>query len=672
MNSTRSASGQMPGRISRAISGIGATDFLRRFSRSATAIVVSTAMAATGVVAVETTAPTAAVVQAQTAPKPPVDTPIKEAIYSPGNAWGDQYTISGDIYIDNGGILRRYENGDKKINDIKVYAYWIDEDGMVSPTYYDVSRSLSNTNTQDGRYAIKLAPYKDAQGIEHTFEANAREKLVVFVSRDELNIDGKHYTVAYQESYPVGTSVKRNLASWNSAKNHVINWMIALHEYPNTDDLSWLHKPEADRVESPTRYETGGNVSGLVWWNNWDASGGTDSLAMSDQTEGDMRAKNVTVVGSYVNDDVVKLFDAWKEANKKATPEEFAKAQRDILQKFKADTGHTGIAETVYTKTDKNGFYKLQFAGIFGDRATYRGIVPQERFHKQAGYDEGWWSLGSLQTKHVNDRYMYIYPVIGDPETGVQSANINMGSWQTPMFQATGSGRGTNAISGSDGAHFVLQARSNTFDVTPYNVTTNPATVGDTATVRATDLVPDYAYKVIWTDSAGNEVAKCDVSSDNLGNIPAKTCPLTVPDTIGSAETYTASLYAGRTLVQADSFIATRNDLANPYGSVGDPYSGHYTQEPTKGATMVYKAENLPEGLSIDPKTGDITGTPTKAGTTEATITVTQMRDGKEEQTFTVKKNFTITDTPLAKGKSRVPYKHKLVTEGLPEGGFCF
>ncbi|MGS2665177.1 Rib/alpha-like domain-containing protein [Corynebacterium glucuronolyticum] len=668
MNNTRLASGRMPGRISRAMSGIGATDFVRRFSRSATAIVVSTAMAATGVVAVETTAPTAAVAQAQDAPKPPVDTPIKEAIYSPGNAWGDQYTISGDIYIDNGGILRRYEDGDKKINDIKVYAYWIDEDGMVSPTYYDVSRSLSNTNTQDGRYSIYLKPYTDAQGISHTFDANAREKLVVFTSRDELNIDGKHYAVAYQESYPVGTSVKRNLASWNSAKNRVINWMIALHEYPNTDDLSWLHKPEADRVESPTRYETGGNVSGLVWWNNWDASGGTDSLAMSDQPEGDMRAKNVTVVGSYVNDDVVNLFDAWKEANKKATPEEFAKAQRDILQTYKAATGHTGIAETVYTKTDKNGFYKLQFAGIFGDRATYRGIVPQERFHKQAGYDEGWWSLGSLQTKHVNDRYMYIYPVIGDPETGVQSANINMGSWQTPMFQATGSGRGTNAIGGSDGAHFVLQARSNTFDVTPYNVTTNPATVGDTATVRATDLVPDYAYKVIWTDSAGNEVAKCDVSSDNLGNIPAKTCPLTVPDTIGSAETYTASLYAGRTLVQADSFIATRNDLANPYGSVGDPYSGHYTQEPTKGATMVYKAENLPEGLSIDPKTGDITGTPTKAGTTEATITVTQMRDGKEEQTFTVKKNFTITDTPLAKGKSRVPYKHKLVTEGLPEG----
>ncbi|MDD7585506.1 MAG: Rib/alpha-like domain-containing protein [Corynebacterium glucuronolyticum] len=668
MNSTRSASGQMPGRISRAISGIGATDFLRRFSRSATAIVVSTAMAATGVVAVETTAPIAAVSHAQeAAPSLPVDTPIKEAKHSPGHSWGDQYTVSGDLYVDESGNARRYDNDDNRLNGVKVYAYWIDEDGMVSPTYYDVTRSLTNSDTRDGRYSIYLEPYTDAQGIQHTFDANAREKLIVFVSRDDLNIDGKQYTVAYQESYPVGTSVTRNLASWNSAKQHVINWMIALHEYPTMEDLAWLHKPEAERVEAP-KDEFDGNVSGLIWWNNWDAAGGTDSLSEVDGAVGDMRAKNVTVIGSYVNDDVALLFDVWKKSHRDASREEFAAAQKEILEKYEADTGRSGIAETVYTKTNKDGFYKLQFAGIYGDRASYRGIVPADLFHEQANYGEGSWALGGINTKHINKAYMYVYPVLGDQETGVLSANINMGSWQTPMFQSIGSGRGTNLANRSDGAHFVLQARSNTFDVTPYNVTTNPAKVGDTATVRATDLVPDYEYKVVWTDSAGNEVAKCDVSSDNLGNIPANTCPLTVPETIGAAETYTASLYAGKTLVQADSFMAIRSDLQNPYGSVGDPYKGSYTQEPTEGATMRYSAEGLPEGLSINADTGEITGTPTKAETKEAAITATQVRDGKEEQTFTVNKKFTITDTPLAKGKSRVPYTHKLVTEGLPEG----
>ena len=668
MNNTRLASGRMPGRISRAMSGIGATDFVRRFSRSATAIVVSTAMAATGVVAVQASAPVAAVAQAQDRGNVPVDTPIKNAILSPGHAWGDEYTVNGDIYVDKDGILRRYSDDDEKLNGIKVYAYWIDEDGTVSPTYYDVSRELTNSNTQKGRYSIYLKPFTDAQGISHTFDANAREKLVVFTSRDELDVDGKHYTVAYQESYPVGTSTFRNLASWNSAQKRVINWMIALHEYPNQDDLSWLQKPKDQWQEAP-KGEGSGFVAGLIWWNTWDAAGGTDSLSEVDGPIGDMRAKNVTVVGSYVNDEVTLLFDAWKEKHKNAPVEEFRAAQRQIVSDYEKIHGAgSAIAETVVTKTDKDGNYKLQFRGIYGDRASYKGIVTGDRHHQLAEYGAGSWALGGVNSKHINRQYMYVYPVIGDLETGVLSANVNMGSWQTPMFDGVGTGRGTDVVNRSDGAHFILQARSNTFDVTPYNVTTNPATVGDTATVRATDLIPDYQYKVVWTDSAGNEVAKCDVASDNLGNIPANTCPLTVPDTIGSAETYTASLYAGRTLVQADSFLATRNDQANPYGSVGDPYTGHYKQEAADGRTMEYEAEGLPEGLSIDPKTGEITGTPTKVGTTVATIKAKQMKDGKVEQTFPKEIPFTITDTPLPNGKSRVPYTHKLATEGLPEG----
>lgn len=668
MNNTRLASGRMPGRISRAMSGIGATDFVRRFSRSATAIVVSTAMAATGVVAVQASAPVAAVAQAQDRGNVPVDTPIKNAIHSPGHAWGDEYTVNGDIYIDREGTVRRYNNDDEKPNGIKVYAYWIDEDGTVSPTYYDVSRNLTNSDSQNGRYSIYLKPYTDAQGISHTFDANAREKLVVFTSRDELDVDGKHYTVAYQESYPVGTSTFRNLASWNAARKHVINWMIALHEYPNQDDLSWLQKPKDQWQEAP-KGEGSGYVEGLIWWNTWDAAGGTDSLSEVDGPIGDMRAKNVTVVGSYVNDEVTLLFDAWKKEHKNAPVEEFRAAQRQIVEDYEKIHGEgSAIAETVVTKTDKDGNYKLQFRGIYGDRASYNGIVTGNRHHQLAEYGAGSWAIGGVNSKHINQQYMYVYPVIGDLETGVLSANVNMGSWQTPMFDGVGTGRGTNVVNRSDGAHFILQARSNTFDVTPYNVTTNPATVGDTATVRATDLIPDYEYNVVWTDSAGNRVGECKVSSDSLGNIPVNTCPLTVPDTIGTAETYTASLYAGRTLVQADSFLATRNDQANPYGSVGDAYTGHYKQEPAEGRTMEYEAEGLPEGLSIDPKTGEITGTPTKAGTTVATIKAKQVKDGKVEQTFPKEIPFTITDTPLPKGKSRVPYTHKLATEGLPEG----
>ena len=80
----------------------------------------------------------------------------------------------------------------------------------------------------------------------------------------------------------------------------------------------------------------------------------------------------------------------------------------------------------------------------------------------------------------------------------------------------------------------------------------------------------------------------------------------------------------------ADSFTAVVPEPL-PLGSRYDTYSaddvaslfGDLPKEKAEGAEPEYSADKLPEGLEINHETGKITGTPTKAGTTEVIVTRT-------------------------------------------------
>lgn len=58
-----------------------------------------------------------------------------------------------------------------------------------------------------------------------------------------------------------------------------------------------------------------------------------------------------------------------------------------------------------------------------------------------------------------------------------------------------------------------------------------------------------------------------------------------------------------------------------PGGTVGSPYS--FTVTATGTAPIAFSATGLPAGLSIDPASGVITGTPTAVGSSSVTITAT-------------------------------------------------
>jgi alpha-tubulin suppressor-like RCC1 family protein len=94
--------------------------------------------------------------------------------------------------------------------------------------------------------------------------------------------------------------------------------------------------------------------------------------------------------------------------------------------------------------------------------------------------------------------------------------------------------------------------------------------------------------------------------------------PVALPG--GNAETMATGCWSDQTLVVLADLAVTSRSL--PAGEIGLPYSAQ-AQGTGGAAPYTWSANGLPPGLSIDPESGAISGTPTAAGTYTATITAT-------------------------------------------------
>lgn len=309
--------------------------------------------------------------------------------------WMGEYTVNGQIYVDASGAQNFYNPPwDTRMNGATINAYWIDNDGSVSPTYTTTSQ---NMNGEDGLYSILMQPWTDANGVVHTFDAIPGEQLKVWA----VAPDG--YYIAHTESNPIGTSTVRDNAAWNLAdgSHNVYNWTIALQEKPQ----DWLSLNPPTTTGLPAA--SGGFVEGTVFWDNNHAWGATQ-YPLFNPLLGDIGASNVQVVGSYVQDEVARRFDAWNAANPNATTDQIRAAQQQIMAQYQAETGKNPIAETAVATTDANGNYHLQFKGLYGDSYKSQGIYrPDQNGGVQwgdpvANATDGSWLQGNWWTKHIN------------------------------------------------------------------------------------------------------------------------------------------------------------------------------------------------------------------------------------------------------------------------------
>ena len=575
--------------------------------------------------------------------------------------WQGQYTVNGQIFVDRGGLQNFYNSGDEFKNGVTIKAYFVDKDGAVSPTYTTTSKNLAG---QDGRYSILMKPWTDAKGKVHTFEAIPGEQLRVWA------VAPNGYTISHTESYPIGTSTKRDNAAWNlaSGSNNVYNWEISLQELP-TD---WQWRDPATRTNSSSRIQDdGGWVRGTIYWDQahtWGATG----YPQYNPNLGDVPAPNVEVIGSYVNDEVARRFDAWLGKNPGASQKAFQAAQQQILANYQKETGQSGIAETVRGFTDANGNYLLQFNGIYGNSYSNAGISADKSLYGKVANSptDGTWYQSQARSKHINAKYMYVFP------TSATTQNVTMASMQVPMFQnitdtdltdSTGPVGAAGVLFNYSNVNFPMRPGTPKFDVVNYDNSNNPARPGDTAYTSATGLVPNTPYTIRWWDEAGNVVKEEKLITDGIGNLPKST--YTVDPKLATSQVYTASLVdkAGQEFA-VDSFIALPFKAVTPIGSVGDAYSGSIAQSIPAGAKVSYSASNLPPGLTLDPATGKITGTPTTAGTWDVAVvsTVTTANGQTLQLNNTVP--ISITDAPLVNGIVGDAYVQKVVPTGLPEG----
>ncbi len=474
----------------------------------------------------------------------------QDPIDSPGE-WLAKKTVNGKVFLDRDGNAAAAGSSDEPLAGVKVYAQWIDynnkkQRGAVSPVYTTQTKA-------DGTYTISLPDWTDALGTVHKWEATAGQKLRIWAE----NPDPANLQVAFIEGDSVfGGQGDRYLGTWNGTVGIQLaeNYNISYHER----EQDWLHLPE-DKSTTGEKQVGQGRVSGRVYYDQRGTYGNVLFVNHYQKRYGDVAVPNVKIRGSYVQDEVARRFDQWKNDNKGYTTEAFRAAQKQIMAEYEAETGKSAIAETVITETDNEGKYNLQFKGLWGNSYKNNGITRDGEWGELAPDSEtGSWLAGNWGSKHINYEYMYVSPVL--PE-GVDS---NMDSSQSAMFQDIHRASMVHAVSG--GLHagnyindldFSLRQTSRGFDVTPYNATDKPAAPGDTAQTETFGLTPNTAHVIVWTDSEGKEVHRCEANSDNLGVIPS--CDFKVPEDLAKDTLYTATVYNASdesTALMADSFLA--------------------------------------------------------------------------------------------------------------------
>ena len=591
----------------------------------------------------------------------------------------------------------------KPIEGVRAYFQWFEDGGYVSPVYTAVSDA-------NGRLNIGAKPYIAADGKLIQFDADptvsaGHEKYRFWV--DETTIPEGYqlqYITGEQVVFPKGAAtITQGGSGSNTARNTHENWKILLMQKPKAE----MHRTDAK--ETPVQSETGGYMTGKVSWDYTSDVGGVQWKFVADHTT---PAPDVTVRASYLSDYAMKqiysaetarlmgVSDASKIRGRGWTSAQEADLQKWVKEQVAKDPTKW-IAETVTAKTNAEGEYILQFNGIWGanrnsdaaDEYKYKvgdnssGQIwnkwTQEQIDRLGtvakSANEGSFDRGTTtnNVKHINYDWMFVST---DETDGLRVMTPYNNNYYTSMnsdwgihsgWSGVGFGVGvTNTMTSVLRSDFVLGINNVNFDITNYDSGANTALPGDVAETKTTGLPyskTSERFRIVWYDQEGN-VVKTGAAQTPDGTGQLKSEPF---DTTGVTKTteYTAKLYRvdkkgkNQELVAVDSFVVKISNL------VASRYDDFSIANPKPMKDAMYEAEGLPDGLTINPENGTVSGRPTSAGFYNVKISTTIQDEGADIKGSRDYRAL-ITDSPLQDGEVGVAYDQEVKPQAIE--GYVF
>ncbi|MGX0462816.1 hypothetical protein ACUW6T_002331, partial [Staphylococcus hominis] len=545
------------------------------------------------------------------------------AIYSPGDATKKQ-TYSGKAWVyRNGNHSASSQKDAVPLPGVNVYLQWVNGKGFVSPVYY-------TTTNPDGSFAFDLSkPVTDEIDNTHEFKLAGDSKFAIRTW--VKNPDPSKYDIVKHgdQMYGYHDRLTRKNESWDftAGVNRIVNSQVVLQEKHNNVD--WLLKPENERTTSGTsngQFEnTGayGTIRGNVWYENGDPNG-SDARRWGKDTW-DVNATNTKVAASYVNDEVTRLFDTWKNEHSGYTLDDFKAVQAQIIADYEAKNGvGSHIAETVVANVDSNGNYYIPFKGIYGisaykqnSGASISKTISDEEYGKVVADKDvshnnlmAWNGTIGQKHRHINSDYVYVTPLVDD--YAIWSNNF-----QTNMFEGLSDdllpiGPSAQSSYNTSGVDFALLAPQPMHDITNYDSTDKLARPGDTAESRTGGLLPNREYQVQWFKNGekfGDPVTVTSAEDGTVGSVP-----LTVPEDAKVSDVFSSAVFKQgvsteslTTALAIDSFSITDqqpdNEVYEPTtDEVTKDYGTPTTEDDVTGAVTIpdYPSEKGTPTITVD------------------------------------------------------------------------
>ncbi|MDU5187003.1 MAG: Rib/alpha-like domain-containing protein, partial [Finegoldia magna] len=596
--------------------------------------------------------------------------------------------VGGDV---NANLKEETGQRFKPIEGVKVYFQWYEAKGnRTSPTYYAVSGA-------DGQFHIKMKPYIGQDGKLVKFDADTTSSAGS--ESYKMWVDESTIPEGYQLQYSTGEGVEftdRRVAGggYNLIPNTLVNYRVLLMEKQDEEKMHKIAAPTGPQIFADPVGNVGqGAVRGKVSW-DYESAGGVQWGIVSTPTS---PAEGVTVTASYLSDYALKQIYSDKTANMLglSSPSKIrgsgwtfkleTQLQEWIAKQVAADKDKW-IAETVSAVTNAEGDYKIQFKGTWGpkwnDESVANYTAPKGWTQEQKdrlgtvakNATDGSFLTGALDKneKHVNSDWLFISTKDTDDVVKRTPWNYN---WYTGSNDAWGIHFGwaqaafgvkTNLTAHSTRADFNLAPAEIKFNITNFDTQANTATPGDVAKTNTAGLPyknTNDTFKIVWYDQDGNKVkeepTQKPTSTGALKEATFDTSSVTETKTFIAKLHYVKSDGSLGPVLAQDAFTVKISKLvvsAYDEVSIENPAAN---DDSMKGAT--YSAEGLPEGLTIDPNNGTISGKATTPGKYTVTLkTSVPDKDSGEDAVGTSQYVSLVTDSPLKDGNVNSAYSETI------------